>query len=135
MLPAQRTGDMVLVKRGIENIEIGDVICFKEGSKLIGHRVVEIQMCPNIIFKTKGDNNKHIDGWIKADSVVGKEILLIPLGLLIARSTFFLIIGLIILLILIRIFFSLPEKNVLVDLDILFLIIILAFSLDRLWSL
>jgi len=143
MFPVQRTGDMVLVKRGTENIQVGDIICFERDSELIGHRVIEIQIYPNIMFKTKGDNNNHVDGWIEPNSVLGKEILSIPLGLLIARNTFFLMIGLIIVLILIRIFYSLPERNILVrdsqyllvDLDILFLVIILAFSLDRLWSL
>ena len=143
MLPVLRTGDMGLVIKGIENIEIGDVIYFKVNSKFFVSRVIDIQIYPNIIFKTKGDNKNYADGWIEANSVVGREIFFIPLGFFMTRNAFFLITGLIILLILLRLFYSLPEKNILarnsqyllIDLDILFLVIIIAFSLDRLWSL
>jgi signal peptidase I len=132
MFPVERTGDMVLVRKGIKNIQVGSIICFWRGLELIGHRVIEIQIYPNMMFKTKGDNNKYTDGWIQLNSVVGKEILIIPLGVFITKNAFFIASGLIILLILIMVFYSFPE--ILLDLDILFLVIILAFAINKLLS-
>lgn len=134
MLPVARMGDMVLVRRGVEDIQVGDIICFKEVKedlKLISHRVIEIQIYPDIMFKTKGDNNEISDGWVKVDSVVGKETLLIPLGFFITRNAFLLMVGLIIVLILIRTL-VVGSQSLLLDLDILFLLFIFAFSLNRL---
>ena len=133
MFPAQRPGDMVFIKKGIKGIQVGDVICFRKGLKLVGHRVIDIQIYPNVMFETKGDTNKISDGWVEANSVVGKEILLLPLGLFVTRNALFLIIGLIIVLALVRIFYFFPEEkqfqSLLVNSNILSLLAILVFSL------
>ena len=110
MLPVERTGDMVLVKKGTGDIQVGDVICFWSDrySELIGHRVTDIQIYPNTMFKTKGDANKFSDGWILASSVVGKETLTIPFGFFIARNAICFLIGIgLITLLLTLLFYSL----------------------------
>ena len=134
MFPARRSGDMALIRKGIEDIQIGDIICFRKGLELISHRVIDIRIYPNIIFKTKGDNNNYVDGWIEANSVVGKEILFLPLGLFVTRNALFLIIILIIIIVLVRIFYFFSKEKqfqcLIVNSIILSLIAILAFSLD-----
>ena len=134
MFPARRPGDMALVRKGIEDIQVGDIICFRKGLELISHRVTDIQIYPDIIFETKGDANKISDGWVEANSVAGKEILVLPLGLFVTRNVLFLIIILIIIMILVRIFYFFSEEKqfqcLLVNSNILSLIAILAFSLD-----
>ena len=91
MFPAQRPNDLVFVKRGIEGIQIDDVICFRgwrqPGYYLVGHRVTEIQIYPCFAFKTKGDANEFSDGWVSEENVIGKEILNIPFGSFITSIT------------------------------------------------
>lgn len=76
MTPAMLHGDTILVKRGIEDIRVGDIISFRVDSipVAVAHRVVEIQENPSfLIFKTKGDANDVPDDWeITADQVIGK---------------------------------------------------------------
>lgn len=59
MLPTLREGDVVLlVKAGPDEIEVGDVVVFRAGPKLIIHRVVEIRIVGGEhYYVTKGDNN------------------------------------------------------------------------------
>jgi len=91
MFPAQRPNDLVFVKGGIEEIKIGDVICFQgshqPGYYIVGHRVTEIQIYPCLAFKTKGDANEISDGWVSKENIIGKEILNIPFGSLITNIT------------------------------------------------
>jgi len=103
MFPARRPNDLMFVKRGINEIEMDDIICFRasysKGDCLVGHRVTEIQIYPCLLFKTKGDANKFSDGWISEKDIVGKEILNIPFGFLLAKNCFFLLAGMIVILI------------------------------------
>jgi signal peptidase I len=105
MFPARRTNDLMFVKRGINEIEIDDIICFRalysKGYCLVGHRVTEIQIYPCLLFKTKGDANKFSDGWISEKDIVGKEILNIPFGFLLAKNCFILLAGMIFILVLV----------------------------------
>ncbi|KPJ56863.1 hypothetical protein AMJ49_03560 [Parcubacteria bacterium DG_74_2] len=85
MNPVLMHGDTVLVKKGAEDIQVGDIISFRVDSIPFGivHRVVEIQKNPTLILKTKGDANNLPDQWdITADQVIGKVILIIPTSLL-----------------------------------------------------
>jgi len=103
MFPAQRPNDLVLVREGIEGIQIGNVICFRKWREsnyyLVGHRVMEIQIYPYLAFKTKGDFNKFSDGWILEKNIVGKEILNIPFGYFFAANRNLFLIGLIVILV------------------------------------
>jgi signal peptidase I len=105
MFPAQRPNDLVLVREGIEGIQIGNVICFRKWCEsdyyLVGHRVMEIQIYPYLAFKTKGDFNKFSDGWISEKDIVGREILNIPFGFLLAKNSIFFLAGLIVILVLV----------------------------------
>lgn len=103
MFPAQRPNDLVFIKKGIEEIEIGDIICFRRcseaGDYLVGHRLMEIQIYPSLAFKTKGDANEFSDEWILEENIVGKQILNIPLGFFLAKNCFLLLAGMIVILV------------------------------------
>lgn len=75
MAPVINKGDAVLYKKtAIDDIKVEDVLVFKYDGKVIVHRVVDIeeQNGEKVIY-TKGDNNKHEDGWpIKENMVIGK---------------------------------------------------------------
>jgi len=105
MFPAQRPNDLIFIKRGIREIEIGDIICFRGWPeidyRLVGHRVIEIQTYPCLAFKTKGDANKLSDGWVLEKDIVGREILNIPFGFFLAKNCIFLLAGLIVILVLV----------------------------------
>jgi len=70
----------IMILRGIENPNIGDVIVFNRdsgNSPPIIHRLVET----NGFLQTKGDNNAAIHGFesnIPADRIIGKAVLRIP---------------------------------------------------------
>lgn len=69
-----------------KEIEIGDIITFKSSSPTsqgmtITHRVIEISQLPDGTYEymTQGDNNEEPDSsYVLYDSVIGKEILIIP---------------------------------------------------------
>jgi len=78
---------MVLIGKGAENIEIGDVIVFRSNRKdPIIHRVVKKFDDNGIYFQTKGDNNedsiknKALDETkIGKDIIIGGAVLRVPL--------------------------------------------------------
>lgn len=79
MVPAIRSGDTLFIKDGTESIRVGDIILFKKGPEEVTcHRVIETQINPNLMFKTKGDANKKPDGWIAVDQVKSKVVYIIP---------------------------------------------------------
>ncbi|MCE4611342.1 MAG: signal peptidase I [Desulfurococcales archaeon] len=60
MEPLFHTGDLVaLWKKPPQDIEVGDIVVFRSGSKHVIHRVVYKYVGPNgeYCFVTKGDNN------------------------------------------------------------------------------
>lgn len=65
MEPEIKVNTLIFVRReSIENIAVGDIICFKNTSgKNIVHRVVSINNNDNkeVFIYTKGDNNKDTD--------------------------------------------------------------------------
>ncbi len=73
MWPALKKGDLVFVKAvGSEkNLEIGDIIVFKNPKGYTIHRIVEKT---DLAIKTKGDANNISDVPIKFSDVVGKTL-------------------------------------------------------------
>lgn len=70
-------GDIIVV-RGKENYEVGDVIIYHTQSQgmPIVHRLIEIE---NGEYRTKGDNNPIIDPWIvEKKNVEGEVVFVIP---------------------------------------------------------
>ena len=69
-------GDAVLIEyTSPSEIEVGDVMAFRHNNIIVTHRVVEVtkRNDTDISFRTKGDANDHIDGYvISSDEVIGK---------------------------------------------------------------
>ena len=65
------TGDIVIAKLGNQNINLNDIIVYKQDEYIITHRIVEIEK-DNIT--TKGDANNTEDKPITQEKVIGKVI-------------------------------------------------------------
>lgn len=84
MMPTIHKGDVVIVekisKNKISTLKENDILIFEQGNKVVVHRIVEVQEENHVYsFKTKGDNNAHIDDWIVTQKqVIGKAKLKIP---------------------------------------------------------
>jgi signal peptidase len=65
MEPAIKTGSIIAVKPGVDmnHFKKDDVITFKiDGKKLVTHRIIGVGKNGNqVMYKTKGDNNKTAD--------------------------------------------------------------------------
>lgn len=81
MKPYISRGDVVLVDKidteDHKNLKKGDILAFKQHSKIIVHRIYKIiQRGDNVYFVTKGDNNNQADqGIIEPGDVLGKVLL------------------------------------------------------------
>ena len=62
--------DLIIVKI-TDNINLNDIVSFKQDNNIITHRVVEIN---DDIIITKGDYNNYKDEPIKKDQIIGKVI-------------------------------------------------------------
>ena len=77
MEPIYYMGDAVIFEKiELEEqsiIEKGMIICYKHGAKYVTHRVVDIVTKDGqMLYQTKGDNNKENDGYlVNAQDVVG----------------------------------------------------------------
>lgn len=62
-----------------ENLQIGDIISYKEGNDLIVHRIVDIGRDDlGLYYITKGDNNNAVDpNKIRREQIQGKIVVLI----------------------------------------------------------
>ena len=88
MTPVIKVYDVVLNVRvsNPKDIKIGDIITYVSSSPTsegmtITHRVIDIEKLPNdsYQFLTQGDNNSEPDSnYIDFDSIIGKEVLIIP---------------------------------------------------------
>lgn len=80
MQPEYSIGDMVIVRKGAENIEIGDVIQFNCDSHTVVHRVVDIvDENGTEAYITRGDaNNANDSGEVTSDEIIGKVVARIP---------------------------------------------------------
>lgn len=76
MHPNLEVGDMALVEKikDYDKLKTGDVLVYKNGDKVILHRIVEIKKeNDELIFKTKGDDNDAVDSWdVTEKEVIGK---------------------------------------------------------------
>lgn len=78
MSPALSPGDLVIVK-GEEPIDIGDVVTVESGEFIYTHRVVE--KLEGDRFRLKGDANEDPDqGLIEVSQIIGKVVLVFPFG-------------------------------------------------------
>jgi len=79
MEPTIETGSLCFINKHekYNNTKKKDIIAFKlKNNTLVTHRVVEVT---NSGLKTKGDNNKDIDGGeVTKDNFVGKNIFWVP---------------------------------------------------------
>lgn len=92
MTPVLKYGDVALIKRGTEDIRVGDIISFNTEliSKTVLHRVIDIQEDPILTFKTKGDANERPDERrVRADQVIGKLISVIHTSSLMTPAVLF----------------------------------------------
>lgn len=101
--------DYVLVKTS-KNIDVRDIITFKDGDNFITHRVVEIKGDKII---TRGDANNSDDKEITYEDIVGKVIMVIPNAgvwkdVFLDKKVF---IPVILTLVLFVVFFSIEEKR------------------------
>lgn len=69
-------GDIVIIKKGNNNLKVGDIIEFHSDNMLIVHRIVEIDnKNNNIFYSTKGDNNEYKDiSLLTKENIKGKVI-------------------------------------------------------------
>lgn len=112
MYPAIVHGDVLVVKKSVRDIEIGDIIAFKIGFIKCTHRVIEIKKDPILEFKTKGDANEMADGTrITPDKFVGKVVCLIPTSFFVKYHILYPLIFLSLSLILIRAIHSLINRS------------------------
>ena len=72
MKPTYARGDAVIYeKMDPENINVGDIIAFKKGGKIVTHRVVKKTFnSENYVFYTKGDNNNKQDSFKTDENLV-----------------------------------------------------------------
>ncbi len=76
MSPALRPGDLVIVK-GEEPINLGDMVTVKSGEFTYTHRVVE--KLEGDMFRLKGDANEDPDpNLVEASQIIGKVVLVFP---------------------------------------------------------
>lgn len=79
MEPNLNIGDIIIV-RDTDDIEVGDIISFRENMEIITHRVNDIQILDGEKkYQTKGDNNNNVDTeFIILKNIEGKVINKIP---------------------------------------------------------
>ena len=74
MEPTISVGDTIVVKEvNPEDLNLGDIISFRDGDSINTHRITEIVSdSGKKKFRTKGDNNDTKDSWIvKESDVIG----------------------------------------------------------------
>lgn len=81
MEPLIMPGDVILIdKRDIKDIKMGDVVQFKREDIYISHRIIEIvDMGSEQDYRTKGDNNSVADSeLVREEQIKGKVVGVIP---------------------------------------------------------
>ena len=71
MWPSLKRGDLILIKgiNGKEEIEVGDIIVYKNPKGFTIHRVMEMN---EDTFVTKGDANNVNDSPVRYEEIIGK---------------------------------------------------------------
>lgn len=77
-------GDWIIVKYS-DNIELDDIITYKQGKEFVTHRVIEAYKGT---YVTKGDANNTKDKAISKDQIVGKVVKVLPNFGLLKRTVF-----------------------------------------------
>lgn len=104
------SGDWIIIKL-TKNVDVNDVVTYKENGNYITHRVIEAY---NGTYITKGDANPSKDDPIDQNQIIGKTVKVLS-GFGIFRKTIFnptVIIALIITLLIFNIVFSTNENNI-----------------------
>jgi signal peptidase I len=72
MLPAIRHGDrIVITRRDPRQIEVGEIVLFIVGGRLILHRVAYVEeVAGKVCFLTKGDNCQILDDWVVDEGAI-----------------------------------------------------------------
>ncbi|CAG0982889.1 partial signal peptidase I, partial [Anaerolineae bacterium] len=80
MVPRLDVGDVVITREVLaENVEVNDIIRFRQEGAHILHRVVDIQKDGSkITFITRGDANNTDDPPVLASALEGKVVLTVP---------------------------------------------------------
>ncbi len=80
MEPTIRAGDIAITRPvSPDEVQVGDIVRFRQGKTAILHRVIEIQQeNGKTIFITQGDNNNSADEPWEADQLEGELVLVIP---------------------------------------------------------
>ena len=80
MNPTLEVGDMVVIQEASpDEVEVGDIIRFRQGGFQVIHRVVAIEDGGSQpIFMTRGDNNNTNDAPVLAANLEGKVVLVVP---------------------------------------------------------
>jgi len=80
MEPTIKAGDIAITRPvSPDDVQVGDIVRFRQGKTAILHRVVAIQReSGQTIFITQGDNNNTTDEPWEADRLEGKLVLVIP---------------------------------------------------------
>lgn len=82
MSPEIEVGDVVLVRRiGPEEVQLGDIVMFRDEHARISHRVIEIREDERglPLFITKGDANSHPDrDPVISENVLGRVVNVLP---------------------------------------------------------
>ncbi len=74
MYPALKSGDVGIVEKcSITDIQIGDIIVFKQNGELVAHRLVKIIVNDGThLLVAKGDKNMHPDKPFAIEALIGK---------------------------------------------------------------
>ena len=72
MLPTIRHGDrIVITRKDPKRIEVGEIVLFTMGDRLILHRVVYVEeVAGKVCFLTKGDNCQILDDWVVDEGAI-----------------------------------------------------------------
>lgn len=89
MKPEFDTYDLIAVKTvPSSSLKKGDIITFRSGKDLITHRISDIEYKNGKVqFKTRGDaNNAEDENYVDSSDLVGKYVLSIPYGGIVASK-------------------------------------------------
>lgn len=117
MAPSINSGDVIIVKstnEGEKDFQVGDVITFMQESKVITHRITNIEEeSGKKIYTTKGDNNNlEDDKKVEIEQIEGKMVLTIPkIGFFIKILDNQIVFLLIVLVTLILLFFRVKKEE------------------------
>lgn len=76
MEPTIQTGSLLLVDKKDKDIEVGDIIAYKNHEMEVSHRVVDVTSNG---YVTKGDNNDNVDFYqVRESDLIGTVMFSVP---------------------------------------------------------